>query len=308
MIGKLVYKYFFAPTLPIRYHLKHFGLPGWLRLANGEKEMKSAAQKLPPITLSEDFQLECSYLTGEKYWHQTIFCAYSLAKVMQGRVRINIYSDGTLSSERINLFKKVLKGVCIVSPNDMQNLIDTTLPIAQYPSLRHLREVSPFFRKLIDMRLNNRYVVQLDSDMLFFNFPATLVEGFKTGASYFMEDKMEASYYVLPEEQIASQFGLEMKQKINSGILAYNSACIHWDFVEMVCTYFLENVPVIHPPLLEQTINAIIVSQLGAQPLNPQYNILYNNKNNPTSADDVVRHYIFKAREFYQHTEWKKVI
>jgi hypothetical protein len=308
MIGKLIYKYLFRPTLPIRYHLKHFGLIGWISLVQGEKRMKKAALNLAPITLTDDHQLECSYLTGEKYWYQTIFCAYSLARVMQSRVRINIYSDGSLSPQKVNLFNSVLKGVAIISPDAMLNELDGKLPIEKYPSLRHLRESSPFFRKLVDMRLNNRYLVQLDSDMLFFNYPAELIEAYNNGNCYFMEDKIEASYYVLPEKQIEEQFGLQMKRKINSGILAYNSASIDWDFVESVCKYLLEKVPVIHPPLLEQTINAIIVSRLNAEPLNQRYNILYNNKHNVISANDVVRHYIFKARELYLTKEWKQVL
>jgi hypothetical protein len=309
MIGKLIYKYFFAPTLPIRYYLTHFGVGGWLRLVNGERSMKIAAQKLKPIVLSDDYQLECNYLTGEKYWYQTIFCAYSLAKVMQGRVKINIYSDGTtMPPSVISLFNKVLKGIRVISPNDVENDFNLKLPADRYPSVRYLRGFHPMFRKLIDTRLNDRYIVQLDSDMLFFNFPVTLVEAYLTGDSYFMEDKADKSFYVVPEKQIEEQFGLTMKPNINAGILAFDSARIDWDFVECVCKYFLENLPVIYGPLLEQTINAIIVSRLDAKPLNQYYNILYDNKNNAVSADDVVRHYIFKAREFYQSSEWQKVL
>lgn len=149
-------------------------------MSQGEKTMKRQSAKLRPVTLTEDILLEVSYLTGRKYWHQTIFCAYSLATHLQCKVAINIYSDGTLSARHIDLFNKILKNVNIIDPATIQKQLDELLPHAEFPALRLLRGQNAFFRKLVDMRLNKRYVVQLDSDMLFFGAPQALVDAYNT--------------------------------------------------------------------------------------------------------------------------------
>lgn len=307
-LGTIVYKLFFKPTLRIRYYIGHFGLMGWYRLHNAEQQMKKAATLLPPVVLSSNYILEVSYLTGTKYWHQTIFCAYSLAKVLKGRVRINIYSDGTLNSELIEYITKALPNINIISPDDLHKQIDEILPEKDFPLLRALREKNPFFRKLVDMRINDRYIVQLDSDMLFFNEPQELIKACRDAENYFMQDTIPASYYVLPEDVISKDLNIPMCEKINSGILAYNSSKIDWHFVERTCAYLMRDGTDIHPPMFEQTLNAIIISKLGGKPLKPAYRILYADKGEETNPSDIVRHYIFKAKLPYFTTEWKKVI
>jgi hypothetical protein len=307
-LGSLVYKVFFRPTLKIRYYIGHFGLMGWYKLHNGELQMKKAATSLPPVALLLNYDLEVSYLTGVKYWHQTIFCAYSLARALKGRVRINIYSDGTLTPALTGFISKALPAVNIINAEDLSRQINEVLPEKDFPTLRALREKNPFFRKLVDMRINDRYIVQLDSDMLFFNEPEELIKAYKDNENYFMQDTIPASYYVLPEDMISKDLGIPMCEKINSGILAYNSSKIDWHFVEHICAYLLQNAAGVHPPMFEQTLNAIIISWLGGKPLKPAYRILYADRGEETQPSDIVRHYIFKAKLPYFTTEWKKVI
>lgn len=307
-LGSIIYKLFFKPHLNIRYNIGHFGLMGWYRMCSGEKQMKKSAASLPPITLSEDHLLEVSYLTGANYWHQTIFCAYSLARVLNGRVRINIYSDGTLNPKLAGFIKKALPNIIIVDQDDLRKQIDNILPEKDFPLLRALREKDAFFRKLVDMRANGRYIIQLDSDMLFFNKPERLISAYRDDENYFMQDTIPASYYVLPEDIISKKLNIPTREKINSGILAYNSAKIDWHFVERTCAYLIENAPHLHPPMFEQTLNAIIISWLDGKPLKPEYRILYAYKGEETNLSDVVRHYIFKAKMLYFTTEWKTVL
>jgi hypothetical protein len=277
-------------------------------MATGEAAMKRHASKLKSISLSGPPLLEVSYLTGERYWHQTIFCAYSLAQQLGGKVVINIYSDGTFNSSHSALYHKILPGINIIDSATMGGQIEQLLPERDFPTLRQLREQYPFFRKLVDMRLNNRYVVQLDSDMLFFAYPQELVNAYNTGNYYFMQDTIPASYYVLPENEMNEELNLSIKEKINSGILAYNSADINWNFVEETTKHLLERVPTVHPPRFEQTINAIIISKLNGQPLPPHYRIFYDSKGNYSDNNDVVRHYIFRSKLKYFGLEWRKIL
>lgn len=307
-LGKLIYKYIFQPTSAIRYNLHHFGLLGWYKMYTGEQQMKKAAITLTPVKLLNNYILEVSYLTGAKYWHQTVFCAHSLAYILQGQVKVNIYSDGTLSAIHRKVLNSVLPGINLINPVQIHKNLEQFLPECDFPKLRSLRDTNPFFRKLIDMRLNDKYIIQLDSDMLFFNTPHELIKAYNTGNYYFMQDKIKSSFYVLPENTISKYLNIPIKEKINSGILAYNSADIDWIFVEKTCSYLLQHTSSIHPPMFEQTLNAIIISQLKGNALNQYYNILYDGENNQLDDIDIVRHYIFKAKLPYFTKEWKKAI
>ncbi|OOQ58755.1 hypothetical protein [Mucilaginibacter pedocola] len=306
-LGKLVYQLFFKPTANIRYNISHFGLKGYLKMQMGERAMKRHAATLTPITLTSDILLEVSYLTGEKYWHQTIFCAYSLAKQLHGRVAINVFSDGTLSQQHINLLKRALVNINIVSPEYIKQQLEELLPPSKFPALRALRDNNPMVRKLVDVRLNNRYLVQLDSDMLFFAPPKELVDSYNTKTYYYMQDTIP-SFYAMPGERIREGLGIALQEKINAGILAFNSAEIDWHFLERACQFLIDNTEAIHAPSFEQTLNAIIICQLNGQALNLNYRIFYANVDDYTIATDVVRHYIFKAKLEYLQWEWKKVL
>jgi len=306
--GKLLYRLFYQPTLKYRYNLTHFGLRGWFKMHQGEKAMKKAALNLSPVNLTNDYILEVSYLTGKNYWHQTIFCAYSLAMQVDGRLKVNIFSDGTLSGAQCNAIKRALNNVYIVDQNEISEQLKAKLPEHAFPTLNYLRKNNPFFRKLVDMRLNADYIIQLDSDMLFFNRPHKLIDDFKTEDFSFMQDMIESSYYVLPEKQISAELGITVKEKINSGILAYDSSKIDWPFVEKTCKYLLSKIESISPPMLEQTINAIIISILEGTPLDNAYKILYDDGDEKKmETTDIVRHYIYKAKYVYLTAEWKKL-
>lgn len=116
------------------------------------------------------------------------------------------------------------------------------------------------------------------------------------------------SFYVLPEDELSGDLNIQIREKINSGILAYNSTDIDWHFVERTCKYLLAKVQDVQPPVFEQTINAIIISQLKGEPLPLDYRIFYANVNDDTLSTDIVRHYIFKAKLEYFSFEWKKIL
>jgi hypothetical protein len=276
-------------------------------MACGEWQMKKAAAALQPVALSEQYLLECSFLTGKKYWHQTIFCAYSLAKLLDGQLKVNIYSDGSLSAHHSRVLQSVLVNCNLIGAEEIEQELEKQLPAAKFPCLRALRETNPFFRKLTDMRLNDRYIVQLDSDMLFFKRPQALIEAVQNNSSHFMQDTLPASYYSIPESILEKKLDICIKPKINSGILAYNSAQIDWTFMEDACKVMLAQGGSIHPPMFEQTLNAIVISKLDGNPLDDNYHIMYDSGCGTLNDANIVRHYIFKAKYRYFTREWKNL-
>ena len=306
-IGKLVYKIFFKPTLPIRYHITHFGIIGWYKLHKGEQQMKKAAMNITPIALTADYILEVSYLTGDKYWHQTIFCAQSLARILQGGVKINIYSDGTLSPTHEAFIARAIPGVNIVAEKTIDEHLDQFLPATQFPTLHYLRKWHPVYKRLIDIHITPTWAIHLDSDMLFFDRPQQIIDAYQNKEAIYMEELLDDSYFVDDDKNLKDKHGINCISHVNGGIIAYNGDIDYTDLEEKAKT-LLDHYHHRGPGRAEQTLMSYLLCNQNATPLDKhRYPIFYDNK---IEIDDsqIVRHYIYKAKLPYFTSEWKKML
>ncbi|WPU98354.1 hypothetical protein SNE26_20220 [Mucilaginibacter sp. cycad4] len=307
-LGKVAYKYFFKPTFSVRYHIRHFGLTGWLRMQRGEEQMKKAASKLPPVNLPTDKILEVSFLTGAKYWHQTIFCAYTLSRCLDGRLGIKLYSDGTLTDEHIGFINKVLPGIKAISEKQVLKHLDSVLPQHQFPTLRHLRNWHPFFRRLIDIHTAPSWTIHLDSDMIFFGQPRQILEAYQHKTAVYMKEQLENSYFVDSEDVLRDKYDINCIKSVNGGIIAYDNDRIDYADLEEKAKLLLQHYPLAGPAQVEQTLMSYVLYRQTAMALDEKtYTIFYDDKPDPGSLQ-IVRHYIFKAKLPYFTTEWKKAV
>jgi hypothetical protein len=305
-LGKIAYKYFFKPTFSVRYHISHFGLIGWLNMQRGEQQMKKAALKLPPVNLSTDKILEVSFLTGAKYWHQTIFCAYTLAGYLNGRVGIKLYSDGTLTDEHIGFVKKVLPGVEALSEKQVAEHLDRVLPHNKFPTLRHLRNWHPFFRRLIDIHTAPSWTIHLDSDMIFFSKPDQILEAYQRKTAVYMKEQLANSYFVDSEDVLRDKYGINCIKSVNGGIIAYDNNRVDYADLEEKAKLLLLQYPNAGPAQVEQTLMSYVLYHQASEALDERkYTIFYDGRPD-LSGPQIVRHYIFKAKLPYFTTEWKK--
>lgn len=307
-LGKLAYKFFFRPISPIRYHINHFGLTGWYRMHSGEQQMKKAALQLPPIILKGEDNLEVSYLTGAKYWHQTIFCAYTLAGLLNGRLRIKLYSDGTLTNEHIGFISKALPGVEAISEKQVTAHLNSILPQDKFPTLRYLRNWHPFFRRLVDIHTSPSWSIHLDSDMLFFEKPGQILDAYQHKSALYMKELLPYSYFVDQEETLMHKYGINCISAVNGGIIAYNNNLVDYADLEEKAKLLLKHYPNAGPAQVEQTLMSYLLHLQNAMALNEkQYTIFYDSQAK-LDTPQVLRHYIFKAKLPYFNSEWKKIL
>lgn len=305
-LGKIAYKYFFKPTFSVRYHISHFGLRGWLNMRRGEQQMKKAALKLPPVNLSADKILNVSFLTGANYWHQTIFCAYTLVGYLDGRVGIKLYSDGTLTDEHIGFINKVLPGIEAISEKQVLQHLDVALPQYKFPTLRHLRNWHPFFRRLIDIHTAPSWTIHLDSDMIFFGKPDQILEAYQRKTALYMKEQLANSYFVDNEDTLRDKYSINCIKSVNGGIIAYDNDRIDYLDLEEKAKLLLHHYPQAGPAQVEQTLMSYVLYQQTAAALDEKaYTIFYDDRPD-LSGQQIVRHYIFKAKLPYFTTEWKK--
>ncbi|WP_091213188.1 hypothetical protein [Mucilaginibacter gossypiicola] len=306
-LGKIAYKYLFKPTFSVRYHISHFGLRGWLNMQRGEQQMKKAALKLPPVKLLTDKILEVSFLTGAKYWHQTIFCAYTLARHLDGRLGIKLYSDGTLTDEHIGFVNQVLPGIEAISEQQVLQHLDVVLPQHHFPTLRYLRNWHPFFRRLIDIHTSSSWAIHMDSDMIFFGKPDQILEAYQQKTAVYMREQLASSYFVDNEDILSDKHGINCIKSVNGGIIAYDNDKIDYAHLEEKARLLLQHYPHAGPAQVEQTLMSYLLYHQNAEALDEKsYSIFYDNKPG-FKSQSIVRHYIFKAKLPYFTTEWKKV-
>lgn len=304
--GEALYKYFFKPTLPLRYLLSNFGLNGSLRILKGERSMKKAAANEKSIRLSADPDApEFCFLTGKNYWHQTIFIVKSLHRQLPA-FRVKIYSDGSLDQKHLGILKRFAPDLDYVDPLMVTNRLDWLLPKKTFPALRYLRDWHPFFKRLIDIHCSPGWSIHLDSDMLFFGLPHEIVEAFHHKTAVYMKEQMENSHYVDALETLESKFGMKCLGHVNGGIISYNNDLVDYADLEAKARILIDNYYATGPARIEQTLLSYLLNQQKAKGLaDNRYKILYCGPVDD-AKDAVVRHYIFKGRLPYLSTEWKK--
>lgn len=276
-------------------------------MRQGEQQMKKAALKLPPVKLSTDKILEVSFLTGAKYWHQTIFCAYTLARHLNGRLGITLYSDGTLTYEHIAFVSQVLPGVEAISEQQVLQHLDTVLPQHHFPTLRHLRNWHPFFRRLVDIHTSPSWAIHMDSDMIFLGKPDQILEAYQDKTAVYMKEQLASSYFVDNEGILRDKYDINCIKSVNGGIIAYDNDKIDYADLEEKAKLLLQHYPQAGPAQVEQTLMSYVLYQQNAEVLDEKSYSIFYDKTPGFNSQNIVRHYIFKAKLPYFTTEWKKV-
>jgi hypothetical protein len=277
-------------------------------MRTGENQMKKAVRQLPPIEFSKDKVLEVCYLTGEKYWHQTIFCAYTLARSLNGRVGIKLYSDGTLTDDHIRMIRKVLPGVESIPEMQVISYLDAILPEKKYPTLRYLRNWHPFFRRLTDIHTSPSWTMHLDSDMIFFDKPGQVLAAYEKKSSIYMKERLANSYFVDTVDHLRDKHHINCIRNVNGGMIAYDNDKIDYIDLEEKANYLLLKYPGAGPAQIEQTLMSYVLYTQTAVPLDEHKYAVFYDKLPALNDLQIVRHYIFKAKFPYLTNEWKKVI
>ncbi|MEM1157465.1 MAG: hypothetical protein AAF649_01170 [Verrucomicrobiota bacterium] len=163
--------------------------------------------------------LEPVYLTGERYWHQTFCCAYSLQLHSGCSVIPHLYDDGTLTPKHTAPFLKNFREVRITTADEIAATLDRQLPAETFPALRYWRIKHPLLKKLTDIFIGQKKPrLLLDSDMLFYHKPDYLIDWcLDPHHACCMQDIVEA--YGYPRSFLENLAGSSLPSKANIGIL-----------------------------------------------------------------------------------------
>lgn len=97
-VGRALYRYYHLPIGVVEKSIREGGPLAQRRTELGRRDMLAAAADLPPLNMAPATGVppEVHFLTGKKYWYQTLFCFYSLQINSPFRITPVLYDDGTL--------------------------------------------------------------------------------------------------------------------------------------------------------------------------------------------------------------------
>lgn len=288
--------------------IMHLGGPiNWLRMKAGINQMQQASLNLT-VTAPGDLTPDSPaihFLTGKKFWFQTIFCMVSLQKVSPVAIRFHVHDDGSFDDSLEKVIHLQVPGVVIHRKSDTDERLRKVLPESKYTYLNHKRKVYPHIRKLLDVHAGSTgYKVVADSDMLFFRTPVLLFDWLKNpDRPFYIPDKLNS--YGFTSERIFSVLGQRIPEKVNVGLIGLDSGSIDWDQMERWATELERGT--LGSYFLEQTLTAMYLAGKSCV-IGPEadYIVMPTHKQ-VKQTEGVLHHYVDTSKPDYFIYAWKKI-
>ena len=273
----------------------------------GRRQMMEAATQLPPIPPppSEE-KYEVHFLTGAKYWYQTLFCAWSMQLHTPVRIQPVLYDDGTLANEQVAYFQGVMPSTIVISNSEIIERLDRELPASKYPELRARRLTYAHLRKLTDVHAGRSgWSLVLDSDMLFFREPRFVFDWLKAPMRpcHMLDVEESYGYHIDLMHQLAEK---PVPRLVNVGLCGLKSDAIDWDRLEYWCRSLIDAGGMRY--LLEQALTAMLLSQDECSAASrTDYRVKPDlaEGRNPTA---VLHHYVAESKRSYFQHGWRIVL
>jgi hypothetical protein len=306
--GGLVRVYDFAFRNPTRYLRKLASDGGPIqrqRTESGHAAMRNAAASLPTIVPSRiDRGSRVHMLTGENFWHQSVYCIASLQMVMDERITPYFYSDGSLCDSTKTRILHVLPWAEFVGSEQIEAQLDAILPFAQFPMLRTRRQSYVHLRKLTDLHIfPEAWKLVLDADMLFFRPPAEMLKWFQRPHQMFMMDIKDN--YGYPLEYLRSLVGSPLPARVNVGLYGLESSAIDWKRLERWCALQIEDFGPSY--LQEQGLTAMLMAGKHARPLPEEDYVLMPKLREGRARRAVMHHYVHHSKRSYFQYCWREI-
>lgn len=307
-LGKLARVVYHTPVGTVRKSIREGGPYQQWKTEQGRREMAEAALHLPPLEPPPaDAGPEVHFLTGQKYWYQTLFCFYSLQRHSDVSLTPVLYDDGTLTAAYQDRFRQVVPWVRFVTLPEIEARLDEVLPWSRFPVLRERRIEQPLIRKVLDLHAGEAgWKLLLDSDMLFFRRPEWLLGWLKDpGQPAYMVDVTTAYGY---SHALRSRLvgGRVIPERANIGIFGWRGEDLDLEWLERAVRTMLEEEGT-HYNLTQGITSMLFAGRDCAVAPEGEYVVL------PTVAEGrqpsvVMHHYVAESKRSYFQYGWRHVL
>lgn len=288
--------------------LRRWGPRAYLRIEAWQQQMESAACRLPPLepSVSALPPLAVWFLTGRRFWYQTAFCAWTLARHSGRALVVHLADDGTLTTELEQQLRRLFPQGSTHWRAECRERFERLLPAARYPTLHRRWHDYINLHKLTAPHLGaSGMQMVLDSDMLFFRHPEALLDWWgQPDQPCLMVDCEESYGYSRPLlERLA---GVPLLPSLNVGICGLASDMIDWDELEFWCRSLVETEGTSY--YLEQALVAMLASRRKPTVLSRADYITFPTRAQAESGAGVLQHYVADSKPWYFGKAWTLVL
>jgi hypothetical protein len=276
------------------------------RTNRGRDDMAAAATTLPLLPETGGAPVPVHLLTGSRFWYQTAFCLWSLARAAGRPVRPTIYDDGTLGLPMREQLLRLFPATRFVETQDTTARLDALLPTARFPVLRDRWRHYPHIRKIIDPHVGGEgWKLVLDSDLLFFRRPDALLR---------QVDEPDrplhavdcATAYGYSRALMDRLAGRPVAALVNVGLTGLRGGDIDWDRMEFWARELTAQEGMSY--YLEQ---ALVALHLAGRPCAVLPAAEYLTFPKPPEAHEcraVMHHYVAGSKRWYYQQNWRRVL
>lgn len=263
---------------------------GYLRSAEIWRLMPRLVQRLPV----EDFEIHI--LSGRARLTMALWMMVSWMANTGRQWKFVIHDDGSLNAGDSIRFKRIIPHGRVILSKDSNPAINDLL--SRHPLCLRCRNLHPLGRKLFDIPLFalQDKLLSIDTDILFYNAPQLLLRWISESGgdkTIFMEDVKDASLVSVQDARFL--FNMELKQKVNTGIIGILKKNLSLDFLEdcLARTGMLNK----DRWYVEQTLFAVTASKFSRVELLPAEYVMSLAPQCPANA--VARHYVGAVRHYF---------
>ena len=331
-IGRIAYLCFHRPIGQVKTCIRDGGPIEQWKTERGRGEMEAAAYSLgsgvgsvqssvfsteiktsgnsPLVTRDTSLELgakpiEVHVLTGKRFWYQTAFCLWSLAKASGREVVPNIYDDGSMKPEHAAYFGERFPSARVVGQEEIIGRLDRFLPESKFPRLRERWLHYPNIRKLTDPHAGGSgWKLVIDSDLLFFRSPDLLSHWVDSPDSPLHAVDSETSYGY-PLDEMSALAGHRVVERLNVGLCGLKSELIDWERMEYWCEELISKHGTHY--YLEQALVAMLVAGKECAVLPPQDYITLPRDPEASRCEAVMHHDVSSSKPWYFRSNWRRV-
>ena len=289
--------------------LVRWGPRAYLRCGDWAAQMELAAGQLPPLpppALGAGNSLEVWFLTGHRFWYQTAFCAWSLARHSQRELVLNLVDDGSLMPQQEQQLRRLFPAGITRWKQQVALELDQNLPLDRFPVLRQRWIDYINIRKLTDIHLGSSGIkLVLDSDMLFFRKPDALLAWWDQPTQPCLMTDCEESYgYSRGLMEMLA--GAPIPPLLNVGICGLASESIDWQELETWCQTLLKREGTSY--FLEQALVAMLAARTVPLVMPSTDYITFPTRENVLSGAGVLQHYVADSKPWYFGEAWRQIV
>jgi hypothetical protein len=261
-------------------------------------EIASLINKTAPSPKSpSDLNYTAHTLLSRKNLLMGIWSAKSLNLACHLSLPWTFHDDGSLKEEDVYTLQYHFPGCRVLKKSFADHEINKLRE--KYPKTLSIRDQYVLMLKVVDLAVfaEREKILFVDSDVLFFKKPAQLISLLNTDQSSNFFNKDVKSCYLYENNELKHMTGIQIPEKINSGLSVLHKKIIDLEITEKLLKQFPLTPELIYHRI-EQTLIMLLsaLSSYGTSHLDDTYDVILDKDIKHT----VCKHYVGAIRRNFE--------